>query len=123
KTALAALPIYPSAGTFQSLNALSLPGNFSDPLQLAAVLDVKLLSKQHEFLREVGIRELSFPVYVSQHLIPALNRTDLPAQKRRDAALLLASRRSEISEAEDIRKALSGVPLVECLDGQFHIAA
>lgn len=120
KRALSTLPIYPSAGVFQALASLSLPGNFTDPLQLAALLDVSILPKHHDFLRDLGIQELSFRVYVAQHLVPALRRTDLPDQKRRAAVLLIASRRSEFSEDEAIRKQLASLPLVECSTNQFY---
>jgi hypothetical protein len=122
KVALATLPIYPSAGGFRPLNGLSLPGDFEDPLQLASVLDVALLPEHHDFLRELGIEELSFPVYVSQHLIPALQKDDLDAAKRRGAAQLVASRRSEISEDAKLRLRLAEVSLVECRDGVFRKA-
>jgi hypothetical protein len=123
RPALAALSIYPSAGGFQPLTSLSLPGHFTDPLQLAALLDVTILPKHHDFLRELGIQELSFPVYVAQHLIPALQSPELPDQKRRDAVLLLASRRSEISEDQEIRQQLASLSLVECSDRSFHDAS
>jgi len=123
KAAVAALPIFPSAREFQPLTALSLPGKFQDPLQLASLLDVSVLPKHHDFLRELGIEELSFPVYASQHLIHALRRSDLPEQKRREAILLLAGRRSEISDDDEIRSQLASLPLVECSDKKFHEAS
>ena len=122
KASLAAVPIYPSGGTYRTLNGLSLPGNFSDPLQLAALLDVKALPLHHDFLRELGILDLSFPVYVTRHLAPALANPDLVLEKRRAAAQLLATRRSEISEDAATRKVLAALPLVECADDQFHAA-
>ena len=98
KASLATVPIYPSGGTYRTLTGLSLPGNFSDPLQLAALLDVKALPLHHDFLRELGILDLSFPVYVTRHLAPALANPELAPEKHRAAAQLLASRRSEISK-------------------------
>jgi hypothetical protein len=123
KATLVTVPIYPSGGSYQKLNGISLPGNFTDPLQLAALLDVKALPNHHDFLRELGIQELSFPVYVTSHLTPALARTDLSPEKRRAAAILLASRRSEISEDDASRRSLAALALVECAHDQFHAAA
>jgi len=123
KTSLAALSIYPSAGSYCPLTSLSLPGDFEDPLQLAALLNVNALSKHHDFLRELGIKDLSFAVYVSQHLIPALRRRDLLPAKRRAAVLLVASRRSEITEDQGTCATLASLALVECGDDQFHAAS
>src|SRR5262249_52964717 len=82
-----------------------------------------ILPNHHDFLRELGIEDLSFPVYVSHHLLSALQRSDLAAEKRRAAALLLAGRRSEIGDDEAARIALAAVPLVECADEHFQVAA
>ena len=123
KASLLTVPIYPSGGSYRMLTGLSLPGNFSDPLQLAALLDVNALPNHHDFLRELGIQELSFPVYVTRHLTAALARPDLSYEKRRHAAQLLASRRSEISDDDATRKTLAALPLVECSDGNFHTAS
>lgn len=123
KAAVAALPIYPSAGGLHPLARLSLPGDFSDPLQLAAVLDVEALPDHHGFLRELGIQELTFPVYVAGHLVPALNQPDLVVEKRRGAVRLLARRRSEVSEDENIQRGVAAVPLVECRDAGFRQAS
>ncbi len=119
-TGLADLPVFPSAGGYNPLTKLSLPGDFADPLQLAAILDVKALSSHHDFLRELGIQDLSFSVYVSRHLIPALRQDDLAADKLRAATLLLATNRSQIAEDPEIRSALAQLPLIECADGQFR---
>lgn len=118
--ALASLPIYPTAGTFRPLTKVSLPGDFTDPLQLSELIDVAVLPKHHDFLRDLGVKDLTFPVYVSHHLIPALSSEDLDTQKRRDAVLLLACRRSEITANEPCRQALVAAPIVECTDGVFH---
>lgn len=120
KQSVAALPIYPTAGTFRPLTELSLPGDFDDPLQMASVLDVTGLSNAQDFLKALGVQELTLSVYVSRHLVPALVREKLPPQKIRDAVILLARRRSEIIEADGVVDALSNAKLVECRDGNFY---
>lgn len=118
---LARLPIFPSGGSFKPLVGLSLPGDFEDPLRMADVLDVEVLPRFHDFLRDLGIQELSLPVFVGRHLIPALKGNDVTAKRRKAATLFLARKRSEVSEEEGIQESLAEVPLVECRDGEFRL--
>jgi hypothetical protein len=118
------LPIFPCSGGTRSLPGLSLPGDFTDPLGLAALVDLSAFSERREVLREflryLGAQELNFQNYASQHLPPALARPDLPAERRRQVALLLASRRSEIVDDQDIRGKLVKAAIVECQDSVFR---
>lgn len=120
KASFARLPIFPSGGRYECLDSLSLPGDFEDPLQMASVLDVESFPRFHDFLRDLGIQELGLSVYVALHLVPALARDELSVEKRRAAALLLATRRSEISEEDGIADALRSVACIECFDGDFR---
>jgi hypothetical protein len=123
KEKLSALPIFPSAGAIKPLCGLALPGDFKDPLQLAALIDVEALAGRRDFLRELGAPELSFSNYACDHLPNALAQNDLAPQKRRDAALLLATHHGEIMDDEDCRQALAATAIVECADGQFRTPA
>lgn len=123
KAKLSALPIFPSAGALKPLAGLALPGDFKDPLQLAALIDVEALAGRRDFLRDLGAPELSFSNYACDHLPNALAQNDLPPQKRRDAALLLASHHGEIMDDDDCRQALAATAIVECDDGQFRTPA
>jgi hypothetical protein len=45
----------------------------------------------------------------------------LTSEKRREAVLLLATRRTEISEVEGMLDSLIALKLVECSDGIFRV--
>jgi hypothetical protein len=106
--------------TLRPLVGLSLPGNFNDPLNLAALVDLTPLGGRREFLRDLGVDELSFSNYASNHLPPALSQDILPIEKRRQAVLLLAGRLGEILDDNATRRKLVQIPIVECHDGIFR---
>lgn len=120
KAEIAKLPIFPSSGTLRPLVGLSLPGNFTDPLDLAALVDLTALGGRREFLRDLGADELSFQNYASNHLPPALSQDSLPIEKKRQAVLLLAGRLGEILDDNATRRKLVQIPIVECQDGFFR---
>jgi hypothetical protein len=122
KARLVALPIFPSHGGLQSLDSLALPGGFSDPLELAELVDLAALNDRREFLRDLGMPELNFVTYAETHLPKALNDPAVSPERRRAALILLADHVGELKDNERARKALSEVPLVECTDGAFRPA-
>lgn len=118
-----ALPIFPSADCLVPLSELALPGDFHDPLGLTDLADLSALDGRRDFLRDLGVRELDFPTYVTIHLPRGLCAEGVAASKRREAVLLLASNLSRLKDASVSATALRDVPLVECTDGVFRTAA
>jgi len=122
KTALADLRIYPSVTDLHPISDLFLPGNFKDTIGLANIVDLSVLGKQREFLLELGLQELDFSTYVIKYLSKELAKPNLDNDKRRQAITLLAKHLGEIKDDKVAQNALSGVPLIECTDGSFHVA-
>ncbi len=122
KRALADLPIFPSAGRLRPLTGLALPGNFRDPLGVAELVDLSVLGDRRSFLSDLGAPNLDFPTYAASMLPKILSDAELPAEKRRAAVLLLASRLGEVKDNSDAKRALIGCSLVECRDKVFRPA-
>lgn len=119
---LAALPLFPSAGTLRPLAILALPGNFNDPLGLAEIVDLSVLGGRREFLRDLGMPDLDFLTYAVFRLPVALTNPAVTSDKRRAAVILLAGHIGELKDNESARLALTAAPLVECTDGEFRQA-
>jgi hypothetical protein len=116
---LAALPIFPSKDGLSPLTELSLPGQFHDPLGLAALVDDSSIQDCLPLLRVLGVRDLAIVEYVSVHLTRALRKADLPDRQRRDALALLVDRMGEFLGDSSCMKALREVEIVLCQDGRF----
>lgn len=125
KERLCALPIWPSAEHLHPLTELYLAGDFQDPLGLSTLIDVNALGGRSEFLKDLGVRELTFATYVRDLPHAFAGGRDVAPEKRRDLIRLLARKLSEIQmlpDREVIRDQLSRLPLIECTDGQFRPA-
>lgn len=122
KAALVKLPIFPSSDELHPLSELALPGDFEDPLGLAALVDIPALGGRREFLRELGVQALDFRCYAAVHLPIALRERSLATGKRRQAVLLLANKLGEIKDDHGVQQALATAPLAECDDGEFREA-
>ena len=64
----ASLPIFPSVKSLRPLPALYLPGGFEDSLGVADILDSRVSDRLFSFLRELGIRQLTFEEYAGHHI-------------------------------------------------------
>jgi len=115
-----ALAILPAGGHLHPLKDLVLPGDFRDPLGLTEVVDLNILEGCRDFLRELGMVELTFITYAREHIPRAFTTRDLPPETRRALLTLLAQRLGEIRDQSDIREKLGQCPLVECIDGEFR---
>ena len=120
KHALTRVPIFPSSSRLHVLSDLALPGNFDDPLGLTEVVDLDMIGRGREFLRELGMRQLSFIDFVEHHLPRALKSPDVLCEKRRRAVELLATHLGDIKDVSGTSHALASCPLVECEDGRFR---
>jgi hypothetical protein len=119
---LAALPIFPSSEGLKPLSTLSLPGDFTDPIGLAGVVDLPRLKGRRDFLRELGASELTFPSYASDHVPRAFRDGKLTADQKRGVIRLLAERLGEIRDENDVFNELADIPIVECSDGTFRLS-
>lgn len=117
---LAALPIYPCGEGLQPLALLSLPGNFTDPIGLAGIVDLKQLGGRSEFLRDLGAKELTLSRYASDHVPNAFRRPETTTEQKRRVMRLLADRLGEIRDDEEVQDALANVAVIECSDGLFR---
>jgi hypothetical protein len=122
KENFARLPIFPSSGKLHRLSELALPGNFNDDLGLAELVDLSALGGRREFMRDLGMNELTFRNYALSLLPVALSNKSVGPDKHRAAVSLLSERLGEIKDDEEIRCSLSETPIIECIDGVFRKA-
>lgn len=119
------LHIWPSGEALCSLETLVMPGGFEDPLQLAKIIDTRVVRRCGDFLRqELHVGELTFEAYASEH-VPQAFRSGLPVSvdARRRLAAILAKHLGELRSSLTAQQALSACPIVECADGQFRLPA
>lgn len=118
---LLSLPLYPHGDKLLPLEQLFLPSNFEDPVGVASVLDVQALGVTRDFLRALGVAELTFANYVRQ-AVPHVfeNNDDVPAETRHQLLELIARSLSEIREDSSVKRILKDVPLIPCDDDQFR---
>ena len=113
---LRSLPVFPTRDKLRPLTELSLPGDFVDPLGLASLVDMRGLEGKHDFLRDLGARELTLLEYAELH-IPLAFDSDLTSDNvRRQAVRLLADRLGELSDSASAQEILSGAEVIECTD-------
>ena len=118
---LARLPLFPSVSNIHALNDLWLPGGFDDPMGVTDVLDLVSLRGLTDFLRSLGIKELTFEEYAKRYIAEAFtrgNRTGLDTKIKHLENLEV--RIGEIRGNRELRDELSAVNIVECLDGEFR---
>ncbi|MBN2465967.1 DUF3883 domain-containing protein [candidate division WOR-3 bacterium] len=117
---LAKLPVFPCGSGLRPLTGLAFPGDFTDPVGITDLLDMKQLGNLSDFIRDLGGRELTFSAYVSHYAPRAFTDKDVPAGKKRSLIDLLARKLSEFGENDEARAALRGVESVECEDGRWR---
>ena len=79
-------PIFPSATNLRPLQELWLPGGFEDSLGVAGILDSKVPDSLSSFLRNLGVRQLTFEDYAERYVPRGL--------RKRTAQLMLTPSRS-----------------------------
>src|SRR5690606_18699829 len=81
KSALAALPLFPCSEGLKPLTSLSLPGDFTDPIGLAGVVDLARLNERRDFLIELGAKRLTFVRYAEDHIPRAFRQPEITAEQ------------------------------------------
>jgi hypothetical protein len=123
RAAIRRLPLCPAAGELRPLAHLYLPGGFEDPLKLAGLVDLAALGGRSQFLRDLGVPELTFAAYVQRELPRVLvQHPDLPSDARQQLLQLLATRLGEIRDDDVLQTELGELPLIPCMDGVFRAA-
>ncbi len=115
------LPLVPSAGALRPLDALSLPGDFTDELGIAGIVDLDAAGAVRDFLQDLGARPLTVAEYTREHVPEAFRRGDVGESTRRAVVHLLAARLGELRDVNGIQAALAATPLVECEDGVWRV--
>lgn len=120
RNGIAALPIFPCSEGFKPLTSLSLPGDFTDPIGLAGVVDLARLKERRDFLIELGAKKLTFTRYAGDHVPRALRQPDITVDQKRSVVRLLAERIGEIRDHDEVRQSLAELQLIECKGGHFR---
>jgi len=117
KSQVRALPIYPTGSGFTALNELMLPGDFTDRLGIAEVIDRDQVSEHVGFLQKIGAQPLTLRSYIIDSVPAAARRPDLVSGPRwTDLIVELAARIDSYAQDTDVWAALRPLPLVDCAD-------
>lgn len=117
------LSVWPASGHLYPLSELYIPGGFDDPLKLSTLVDLSVLGGRKEFLRELGVAELTFETYVRERVPRVLaENPDLDLKTRRQLVQLLATRLGEMRDDGHLQDRFGSLPLIECKDGEFRPA-
>ena len=121
KDRLRRFPIWPSGQKLRSLTDLFVPGNFEDPLMLASIVDLNILQGCHDFLIDLGAKQLTISTYAADQ-VPRILTSDseISTEAHRNLLVLLAAHFGELRDCEEARRALVHCPLVECTNGTFR---
>jgi hypothetical protein len=117
------LPLCPMSGELRPLADLYIAGRFEDPLKLAGIVDLDAIGGRRQFLRDLGVQELTFDTYIRIQLPHALAKNpDLPSDARHHLVRLLAGRLGEFRDDHELQSLLRQLPLIPCMDGSFRAA-
>ena len=115
------LPIFPSSQDLRPLRDLWLPGGFEDPMEVAEILDIKLLSGLTDFLKSLGVGELTFQEYIKRYVPEAFAQgSAVTVTTRRQVLIGLARQIGEIQNDDQLRSKLTNTWIIECEDGVFR---
>lgn len=123
KSRLCHLPIWPASDELRPLSGLYIPGGFDDPLKLSELVDLEALGGRREFLKDLGLHELTFDTYIRVQ-VPRVfeENSELVPAARRQLIQLIARRLGEIRDDQTLQEHLKRLPLVECTDNAFRPA-
>ena len=118
---LASLPIFPSATNLRPLQELWLPGGFEDSLGVAGILDSKIPDSLSSFLRNLGVRQLTFEDYAELYVPGAFAKdSTVDVGTKRKLLATLERHIGEIKGSDEVKRTLSLAWIVECADGVFR---
>ena len=112
------LPVYPAAGRHRPLTEVVLPGGFTDRLGIAEAIDCEQVSEHVAFLRQLGATPLTLRTYLTEAIPRAAQRPEMLSGPRWEQLIAeMASRLDTFAQDAEVRRALTPLPLVPCLDG------
>ena len=119
---LATLPIFPtSEGSLTVLEDLWMPGDFSDPIGIAKILDMERLKGLSDFLHNLGVEELTFSDYARQYITAAFgSESSVSYETKLQLLKMLEEYIDQIKEDEQLQYELAETSIVECEDGSFR---
>ncbi len=118
KLRLAALPAFPTHGGFAPLGEAALPG-FEDPVGVANVLRLDLLTGLVDFLKELGARELDVPTYFRDFALPAIGVDDLSHAQLQLLLAAVTDHRTELESHPDLVSALGECKIAPTTSGTW----
>ena len=118
---LRSLVAFPTAVGMVALDHAVVAGDFDDPLRLTEVLTIDT-NRHRRVLGILGVAELTFTEFARRQAPRALADEGLDLDTRRQVIRTLAHRVHDLQADVEARAALSPLPLVECLDGEFRDA-
>lgn len=118
----AELPVFPSASEPRRLRELVLPGDFTDPIGLADLLDLEACGGRRALLERLGAQPLHYAKYVAEYIPRAFRDPATSASRKEQALQLLAARLDDIRGNQSLRGILANPPLIPCEDGQYRSA-
>lgn len=113
------LPIWPVNHGFGTLVDASLPGNFTDVLQIANVVDTSKTRGRIDLFKELDVQPLNLHEYLQNHVARALANNSLSLSQRRALATLLCNKLAELQQDASIKDLLARLSIVECAGGKF----
>ena len=118
---LATLSIFPSATNLRPLSELWLPGGFEDSLGVAGILDSNIPDSLASFLRNLGVRQLTFEDYAKLYVPGAFEKDGtVDSDTKRKLLGTLERHIGEIKDSDEVKISLSLAWVVECDDGVFR---
>ena len=118
---LSQLPICPTSEHLQAIDGLFLPGGFRDPAGMAKLVDIAEVTGLLDFLRFLGIRELTFNDYARRFIPEVLAQgSRVPSNVKRELLTIMDSRLSDLTVDNELRSSLVATNIVECMDGGFR---
>jgi hypothetical protein len=114
------LPIYPTGSAHRPLDAVVLPGGFTDRLGIAEAIDSKQVSEHVVFLERLGAKRLTLPAYLTEFVPQAASRPGMLTDPRWQELITdLASHLGEFADDAEVSQALTPLPLVACGSALF----
>ena len=118
---LAETPMFPSAKGLHPLEDLWFPGGFHDPMGVAGLLDMSSMEGFTDFLKWLGLRELTFEEYAIRYIPEAFAAgNNITPDIKRGHLMNLDKRIGEIRNSRQLRTKLAAMNIIECQDGEFR---
>jgi Domain of unknown function (DUF3883) len=123
KEEIRGLPIWVSGDELYPLDELVVPGNFTDPIGIASIVDIETMGVENRFLIDLGAKELTINTYASEQVRRKFEADSaIKGEDRRRLVLLFAEKFGELGDDVKAQRALAACPIVECVDKKFRRA-